>query len=56
MNKKNLKIENKDILKYNLENYNLNDTIVFGNLPYNISTQILVKFISVKKWPTFLIK
>ncbi len=52
----NLKIENKDILKYNFENYNLNDTIVFGNLPYNISTQILVKFISVKKWPPFFNK
>ena len=25
--------------------------IVFGNLPYNISSQILVKFIKFKKWP-----
>ena len=29
------------------------NVIVFGNLPYNISTQILVKFIKVKTWPPF---
>ena len=53
---KNLKIYKKDILKYNLNDLNLNDVIVFGNLPYNISTQILVDFISVKKWPPFFKK
>ena len=25
--------------------------IVFGNLPYNISTQILASLILLKKWP-----
>ena len=55
-NNKNLKIYKKDILKYNLNTLNLNDVIVFGNLPYNISTQILVDFISVKKWPPFFKK
>ena len=30
----------------NLENYN-----IFGNLPYNISSQILVKILKVNKWP-----
>ena len=25
--------------------------IVFGNLPYNISTQILASLIMLKKWP-----
>ena len=38
-------IINKDILKFfNYEIFN-NNTIIIGNLPYNISSQILVKFI-----------
>ncbi len=36
---------NEDILKYNLKNLSDKNLIVFGNLPYNISTQILTKFI-----------
>ncbi len=48
---KNFKILNKDILKINLEKLILNDAVIFGNLPYNISTQILVKLIKLKKWP-----
>ena len=27
------------------------DSIIFGNLPYNISSQILVKFLKFKNWP-----
>ena len=27
------------------------DTVVFGNLPYNISSQILVKILRFKIWP-----
>ena len=27
------------------------DTIIFGNLPYNIASQILVNFIRLKVWP-----
>ncbi len=50
---KELKIINKDILKYDLSNYKFNDAVVFGNLPYNISTQILSKFISILYWPPF---
>ncbi len=53
---KNLKIIKQDILNYNLNNLNLRDVIVFGNLPYNISTQILVDFLNVKKWPPFFKK
>ena len=53
---KNVKIYNKDILKYDLNDTGLNNAIIFGNLPYNISTQILVNFISVKKWPPFFKK
>ena len=47
----NFKIINDDILntikKQNLEN----NLLVFGNLPYNISTQILASLIMLKKWP-----
>ena len=46
-----IKIFNEDILKFKLENELKNDTIIFGNLPYNISSQILVKTIKFKKWP-----
>ena len=52
-NHKGLEIHKRDILEYTLNQVSLKDTIVFGNLPYNISTQILVKFISLKIWPPF---
>ena len=51
--KENFEIVDDDILKFNLDNFAFKNVIVFGNLPYNISTQILAKFISVKKWPPF---
>ncbi len=47
---RNLKIFNNDILKFNIEKLQLKDSIVFGNLPYNISSQVLIKFINFKKW------
>ena len=46
-----VKIFNKDILKFNFEKELKKETIIFGNLPYNISSQILVKIIKFKKWP-----
>ena len=49
----NFKIFNDDILSYNLNNYDGHNIIVFGNLPYNISTQILAKFIKLNSWPPF---
>ena len=48
---KNLKYLNKDILKVDLNKIISKKLIVFGNLPYNISSQILVKFIKVSNWP-----
>ena len=48
---KNVKVLNKDILKFNLEEKIKLNTIIFGNLPYNISSQILVKMIRFKVWP-----
>ena len=46
---KNIKIFNADILKFNLEKtINFKKSIIFGNLPYNISSQIFVKIIKFK--------
>jgi len=39
---------NEDILKINEEKLSDRPMIVFGNLPYNISTQILVKWIKIE--------
>ena len=50
-NVKNVKIYNKDILKFNLEKIVNKDSAIFGNLPYNISSQILVGILKFKKWP-----
>ena len=46
-----IKIFNEDILNFALENKMIDKSIVIGNLPYNISTQILVKLIKFKEWP-----
>ena len=46
-----IKIFNKDILNFNLNRLKKKNLIVFGNLPYNISSQILVKFLKLEKWP-----
>jgi 16S rRNA (adenine1518-N6/adenine1519-N6)-dimethyltransferase len=43
--KKFIKVICSDFLKINLENIIKNNTIVFGNLPYNISSQILIKLL-----------
>ncbi len=50
-NFQNLKIYNNDILDFDLEKIVKKNTIIFGNLPYNISSQILVKILRFKKWP-----
>ena len=49
-NQKNIIVYNKDILKFDFED-KLKNTIIFGNLPYNISSQILAKIIRFKKIP-----
>ena len=48
---KNLKIINRDFLEIVKESNPENNVVVFGNLPYNISTQILASLILLKKWP-----
>jgi len=50
-NKKNVNIFNKDILDIDLEKLVKPDTVIIGNLPYNISSQILANLIKFKKWP-----
>ena len=50
-NEKNIFIINDDILKLNLKKILTDDSIILGNLPYNISTQILIKFIKLNPWP-----
>ena len=47
----NIKVYNSDVLKFDIEKITTKDSIIFGNLPYNISSQILVKFLKFKKWP-----
>tara|TARA_B100000242_G_scaffold20088_1_gene12192 strand:+ start:130 stop:912 length:783 start_codon:yes stop_codon:yes gene_type:complete len=48
---KKIKIINADILEYDFEKILHKDSVIFGNLPYNISSQILVKILKLKKWP-----
>ncbi len=43
-----VKIIHEDMLKFSYENYLKENLLIFGNLPYNISTQILAKWIKIK--------
>ena len=51
LNKKKIQIINADILRFDFNKIKKKNLIIFGNLPYNISSQILVKFIRFKNWP-----
>ncbi len=48
---KNLQIINKDVLDIIGQNFSESNVIVFGNLPYNISTKILSTLLLLNKWP-----
>ncbi len=48
-----IKIINEDVLNYNYNSELSNELIIFGNLPYNISTQILVSWIRINKLNQF---
>ena len=50
-NSKNIKIIHNDILNIIKQKSLGENIVVFGNLPYNISTQILASLILLKKWP-----
>ena len=41
----------EDILKTDIYRYFSEPPVIFGNLPYNISSQILVKILKFSKWP-----
>ena len=43
-----IEIINEDILKFSHNKYNNKKIIIFGNLPYNISTQILVNWLKIE--------
>ena len=47
----NVKIVNKNILDLIKKDNFEKNLIVFGNLPYNISTKILASFVMLDKWP-----
>ena len=51
---KKVKIFHADILKFDLEKKIKKNSIIFGNLPYNISSQTLVKILRFKQWPPYL--
>ena len=44
--KNDITIFNEDILKFDLERFKNNSITVFGNLPYNISSKIILKFVN----------
>ena len=48
-----IRIINEDMMKFSYENFYNNKLIIFGNLPYNISTQILTKWIKIENLENF---
>ena len=48
-----INIFNEDMMRFEYEKYYKDKLIIFGNLPYNISTQILAKWIRVKNLDSF---
>ena len=44
-------IFNEDMMKFEYEKYHKDKLTIFGNLPYNISTQILATLVLLEKWP-----
>ncbi len=51
LKRKFIEIFNADILKFNIEKIIKKKSIIFGNLPYNISSQILIKILRFNNWP-----
>ena len=51
---KNIKVYNEDALTFDFSNITENkEIIIVGNLPFNVSSQLLIKWISYDKWPPF---
>ena len=55
-NYKNLSVITDDVLNYINNKISYKNMVVFGNLPYNLSTKILAKLISLDKWPPWYSK
>jgi len=53
---KNINIINQDMLKISYENSLKKETIIFGNLPYNISTKILSIWIKLNRLDNYIKK
>ena len=49
---KSIKVLNKDVLKIDIGKLIKKNSIIYGNLPYNISSQILVRFLRLKDFPS----
>ena len=49
-----VKVINNDILLVDINKIIKKNTILMGNLPYNISSQIFIKILRLKKWPSKL--
>ena len=50
-NKRFVKVFCNDFLKFDFEKVIKKNTIIFGNLPYNVSSQIFVKLLKCELWP-----
>ena len=50
-NGKNAKILNEDALHFNFQDSNMTNSIIVGNLPFNISVELLYNWTKVNKWP-----
>ena len=50
-NKKFVKVFGNDFLKFDFEKKIKKNTVIFGNLPYNVSSQIFVKLLKCELWP-----
>ncbi len=48
-----IKVINDDMLKFSYKDFYNKKLIIFGNLPYNISTQILTKWIKIENLSSF---
>ena len=48
-----IKVINDDMMKFSYKSFYDKKLIIFGNLPYNISTQILTKWIKIKNLNSF---